>query len=276
MPAPFRSPATRCAFTLLELLVVIGIIGLLIGILLPAVQKIRESANSLKCKNNLHQVGLALTHYHDTNGQFPPGVSSDAFGSPYPFMSWLTRLLPFIEQPALWDSAVLAFKQQSFFETQPHEPILGQVLPVFVCPSDGRCSKPFELGYMRVGGTSYLGVEGLNQRTKDGLLYFDSRTHFGDISDGTSNTIIVGERPPSADLTLGWWYAGWGQSKDGSGDSVLGVCELVTSERFSDCSQSDVQLFDRAAQVAGATFCISGACIPAAVIFCSPMVRYIF
>jgi prepilin-type processing-associated H-X9-DG protein len=222
------------------LLVVIGIIGLLIGILLPAVQKVRESANSAKCKNNSHQIGLSLLNYHDVNGRFPPGVSSDSSGNPYPFMSWLTRLLPFIEGSALWDAAVQAFKQQSFFESPPHHPVLSHVLSVFVCPSDSRCSKAFDFGNMRVAGTSYLGIEGLDQRTKGGLLYLDSRTGISDVLDGTSNTFIVGERPPSADGSYGWWYAGWGQSKDGSGDSVLGAHELVMDERFSDCPAGEI------------------------------------
>src|SRR5207244_2898670 len=79
------------------------------------------------------------------------------------------------------------------------------------------------------------GVEGTNQTTKDGVLFLDSRVRLEDVKDGTSHTLMVGERPPSADLVFGWWYAGWGQSKDGSGDMVLGVRERYVSDLAPGC-----------------------------------------
>jgi prepilin-type processing-associated H-X9-DG protein len=78
---------------------------------------------------------------------------------------------------------------------------------------------------MQVAFTSYLGVEGINQFRHDGILFRNSSIRIGDISDGTSNTLLVGERPPSTDLIFGWWYAGYGQNQDGSGEMVLGVNE---------------------------------------------------
>jgi prepilin-type processing-associated H-X9-DG protein len=74
--------------------------------------------------------------------------------------------------------------------------------------------------------TAYLGVEGTDQYTKNGMLFVDSRIRFSHVTDGTSNTILVGERPPSADFLFGWWYAGWGQEQDGSAEMVLGAREL--------------------------------------------------
>jgi prepilin-type processing-associated H-X9-DG protein len=91
-----------------------------------------------------------------------------------------------------------------------------------VCPSDGR-SKDDNKGFY--GFTHYLGVEGLDYSTRDGMLFMGSRVKFADVRDGTSNTIMVGERPPSANGAFGWWYAGWGQNKTGALDMVLGVRE---------------------------------------------------
>src|SRR5262245_65689888 len=91
----------RHAFTLLELLVVIAIIGVLIALLLPAVQKVRAAADRVHCANNVKQIGLALHNYHDSFRRLPPGVTSQKPKEPYPRMSWLTRILPYVEQDNL-------------------------------------------------------------------------------------------------------------------------------------------------------------------------------
>jgi prepilin-type processing-associated H-X9-DG protein len=95
------------------------------------------------------------------------------------------------------------------------------------------------LEFLEGGGialNSYLGVEGTNQFKKDGILYLDSKIRLTDIVDGTSNTLMVGERPASTDTGAGWWYAGWGQGKDGSADMVLGVREQYTAQFYMvDC-----------------------------------------
>ncbi|MGL4551454.1 MAG: DUF1559 domain-containing protein, partial [Gemmataceae bacterium] len=83
--------------------------------------------------------------------------------------------------------------------------------------------------------TSYLGVEGTDQYAKDGLLFLDSAVRISDIADGTSFTLLAGERPPSPDGGLGWWYAGHGQAKDGSAEMVLGVAERNVHRRSAAC-----------------------------------------
>ncbi len=221
------SRAEAKAFTLLELLVVMAIIGVLIALTLAAVQRARGAADRVECANHLKQIGIALHAYHGIHSRLPPGCSYQNGADQMPHVTWMTRLLPYLEQHALWDEAVEAFKQNKFFETPPHYPILGQIIPVFTCPADSRSLEPlvFRLGF-EVAPTAYQGVEGTNQYKHDGVLYLDSKVRFPDVSDGTSNTLMVGERPPSADKAMGWWYAGWGQDKDGSADSVLGLNEM--------------------------------------------------
>jgi prepilin-type processing-associated H-X9-DG protein len=213
--------------TLVEGLVVLAILGVLMGLMLPAVQRVRHAAWRTHCAHNLRQIGLALQGYHDTQHSFPPGVSYRNGADPYPFMSWNTRLLPYLEQQPLWRLTLDAFARDRRFGENPPHVGLATVLPAFSCPVD---SRTLRVGFTRLGRkpvafTAYLGVEGRDQVRRDGLLYLDSATRLADVTDGSSHTLLVGERPPSADGVLGWWYGGQGQSLDGSADMVLGVRE---------------------------------------------------
>jgi prepilin-type processing-associated H-X9-DG protein len=144
-------------------------------------------------------------------------------------MSWLTRLLPLVEQDGLWQEALAAYDKDKWFKSPPHLPILGHVVPLFSCPADSRTLDPWTLKQSTVVAfTGYQGLEGTDQFQRDGILFLDSQVRFADIRDGASNTLMIGERPPSADYVLGWWYAGWGQNKDGSAEYVLGVNEMNT------------------------------------------------
>jgi prepilin-type N-terminal cleavage/methylation domain-containing protein/prepilin-type processing-associated H-X9-DG protein len=218
-----RVAASRRGFTLIELLVVIGILAILIGLILAAVQQARQAALRTRCQNNLRQIGLALHGYHDSQLTLPPGVRG--VGSDFPFMSWLTRVLPWIEQDAIWQQAVSAYQVDPNFRHDPPHPFT-RVLSLYACPADPRAGQVgLAAGFLPVAFTSYLGVEGTNQTREDGCLFLDSAVRLTDITDGTSNTLLVGERPASADEVWGWWYAGQGQSNDGSADMVLGVRE---------------------------------------------------
>lgn len=227
----------RLAFTLIEMLLVVGIIAVLIGLLAPAVQKVRNAASRIRCANNLKQIGLSLHQYHDARQMYPPGCSYRAGSDPMPHVSWMTRILPYLEQEGLWQEAVTAFARDKFFQAQPHLLILARPNTPFTCTSDWRVSHSWAFGNLQVALASYQGVSGTNRTAFDGLLYLDSRVRVTGILDGTSNTVAVGERPPSADAALGWWYAGWGQAKDGSADLHLGAREVNVSPRYVVCGR---------------------------------------
>lgn len=214
------------AFTLVELLVILAILGVVLALILAGVQHAREAASRITCINNLRQIGLALHQYHDAQERFPPGVSNQGESDSYRFMSWQTRLLPYLEQQALWEDTRRAYAEVRRFDVNPPHFGLGLVMPVFNCPSDPRAFTVGQTFYgIRAAFSNYLGVEGINQTRKDGLLFLNSRTCFADVTDGTSYTVAVGERPPSPDGWWGWWYGGWGQRGDGAADMVLGVKE---------------------------------------------------
>jgi prepilin-type N-terminal cleavage/methylation domain-containing protein/prepilin-type processing-associated H-X9-DG protein len=219
--------STRRAFTLIELLVVIGIVSVLIGLLLPALQKVRGAAQRMECTNHLRQVGLAALQYHDERGAFPSGMYWQKGKSPYRLCSWLTQLLPFVEQGSLWDQTLSAYRTTKNALKNPPHVGLSTVIPVFNCPADGRTSnaQTAQMDKISVALTSYLGVSGSDLRTNDGILFRDSQVRLMDITDGASNTLLAGERPPSKDFQFGWWYAGAGQRFTGSADMILGVAE---------------------------------------------------
>ncbi len=227
----------RLAFTLIELLVVV-IIGVLVGLLLPAVQKVRAGAARLSCQNNLKQIGLALHSYEGGNGVLPPGVAKAASGEPYPGLSWLGHLLPYVEQGPLWEVSRRAYAARPGDPYRPPHSGIMTPVRVYSCPADVRQQAPHytHRGYL-VALTGYLGNLGTDFRSPSGVLYRGSRTRFTDITDGMSNTLLVGERPPSPDYWFGWWYAGAGEAGTGSTDMVLGAQELniSTSVYINQC-----------------------------------------
>lgn len=217
----------RSALTLIEVLIVIAIISTLIGLLLPAVQKVREAAARSQCQNNMKQIGLALHGYQAIQRTLPAGVTLNQPSEPFPRMTWLARILPYLEQEPLWQRTLAAYRQDYNALDNPPHIGLATPLPLYSCPSDGRASMPQNTheGY-RVALTDYVGVNGVDQTRYDGVLYPGSSVRFADITDGLSETLLVGERPPSADFWYGWWYTGFGQGGSGTPDYLLGAREL--------------------------------------------------
>lgn len=218
-----RSGQRHPGFTLLELLVVLAIIATLLALLLPAVQRVRESAHRTRCESNLQQIGLALHNYHGVYNAFPPAQIDDPKYSsnktaprpPYPYLSWRGYLLPFVEADNLWRQTEQAFAVEKEFWHNPPHLGLSTILLVYICPSDvNQCSLHSIAGTVpipNVALSGYLGVSGVNLLKNDGVMLFNIAMEFKDMSDGTSNTIVVGERPAVEPYVFGWWYAGIGQ-----------------------------------------------------------------
>jgi prepilin-type processing-associated H-X9-DG protein len=197
---------------LIELLVVIAIIGILIALLLPAVQKVREAANRVKCANNLKQLALALHHHHDATGSFPVGlqVAVDLGGDRWANgTNWWVETFPYFEQANLysrWD-----YNDYRNNLAAGINATTAQVLKVMLCPSDplpnsvfyGQFASDWQNGFY--GLSSYGGNGGRRSAgnsqvvpetspTKDGIIFRDGRVRIADVTDGTSTTFLLGER----------------------------------------------------------------------------------
>ncbi len=238
------APRERRGLTLIELLVVMAIIGVLVALLMSAIQDSRESARRMSCQNNLKQIGLALHNFHDVYGKFPPGHShdpsniSESYGQPGPpdnlfYISWMARILPFAEQKALHEGIQPgAFAWPHGEAVYDGKYINGVSLSIYRCPSDAGpksiiFEQPGEPAF-EVATGSYLGVSGQDQFLYDGILFVNSTVKMADVTDGLSNTIMVGERPPAYEGMAGWWFAGSGLYPwFGAVDVVLGADERV-------------------------------------------------
>lgn len=226
----------RSGFTLVELLVVIAIIGILVALLLPAIQAAREAARRTECANKMKQIGVALHNYSDTYQKFPPDAIwiGDGSGSARRRnFTWIAMLLPFVEQQALHDQidfSLPAYEQQVTGADGKLTDLWRIQLPAFTCPSeaDTECNKGWGL-------SSYGGAAGwdghrrmLNDTRRAGAFSFFDSSHFARVTDGTSNTIFVGEVSMSSYARLASAQSGGGGRIRQGGERVVRSC-LVAS-----------------------------------------------
>jgi prepilin-type N-terminal cleavage/methylation domain-containing protein/prepilin-type processing-associated H-X9-DG protein len=249
----------RSGFTLIELLVVIAIIAILIGLLLPAVQKVREAAARAKCQNNLKQLAIAVHAYHDVEGNFPVNslITDQNNNWVSPNWSWLARILPQIEQGNLYQLAGIPTQRLDGGArianppTNPTQVAVATQVTTFLCPSDGANTQArtdrANLPGMLVGLTNYKGVAGgnwgyyrnatlandagtppniaadarwLNPSTingsynglndGDGIFFradYRVKRRIASITDGTSNTFMIGEDIPEKNIHCAWPFA---------------------------------------------------------------------
>jgi hypothetical protein len=160
------------------------------------------------------------------------------------FMSWRVQILPYCEQSAVWEEAVNAFELYPLPTRNPPHAGLSRTLIIYQCPDDPDVKTPqyaSNLPTSRVGLASYLGVSGVDHREPTGLFVFGTPVRFGDVTDGLSNTLAVGERPPSPDFNYGWWYTGAGQDLTGNAEAFLGTSERMAlpNPEWSQCPSPD-------------------------------------
>lgn len=213
------SRANRPGFSLLELVVVVAILGVLVGVLMSAVQAARGAASRAQCQSNLRQLALAAMNQESSTQHFPPKYlhiripGTTKLRESYP---WPAQLLPQLEQSALWTDMVSRMRVDPPYRNPPHTG-LATVVKAFVCPSDSRLNAPIRDDEGNTAAyCSYVGIYGDRVDMKDnrsrfeklGIISSSVGTRISEVTDGLSQTILFSESPPPGRWLLGTWYLG--------------------------------------------------------------------
>lgn len=207
-------------FTLIELLTVLTIIGVLVGLLLPAVQASREASRRVECQNKVRQVALAAINLESVLKRFPTSRERN------PFIHWHRTLLPNLEQQPLYDQISESLLRSQWFNLEE----IRLPVSIYQCPSSPTFGMLHETSYsgVKIATTHYIGVTGRAESTEDGMfLPWDGGSkprgrRFRDVTDGSSNTFLIGERPVNYRPLLGAWLG-----SQEYGHDAIGVNEFV-------------------------------------------------
>jgi len=207
---------SRKALTFVELLVTLAIVAVTAALSIVAVQRVRNSASRAHCANNMRQLAISVLHFESLRHKIPEGCG-------YPFLnsrrdllwqggvSWQTSVLPFIEQDSTWELAWQAQLEDPSTDISPkHGVVMEKVIPTFYCPTERKRIGYNVVNKMRWGITSYFGVAGTDKSRNDGMFHKNVTVRLADVSDGTSNTLLIGERPAGPEGLFSAWYASWG------------------------------------------------------------------
>ena len=270
-------PAGRTGFTLVELLVVIAIIGVLVALLLPAVQAAREAARRMSCQNNVKQLSLSLHNFHDTMGHFPPGSQEQVYQKPTPTngtatlitgTNWLVHILPYIEQQNLYDK----YNFQLPWDNAVNLAVASYQIKAFNCPSGSTAKTPqanevsggqpnhvthyygvmgptgsgaingATVNYTSVnaGGNAHYSTHGVLGLVREGSSPIPPK-RMADITDGTSNTFVTGERS-MVEIGVPNAYRSWVRGFNGASattknlTNAIGSTHYTTGNNFNDIS----------------------------------------
>jgi prepilin-type N-terminal cleavage/methylation domain-containing protein len=283
----------RRAFTLVELLVVIAIIGVLVSLLLPAVQQVRESARRTQCQNNMRQIGLAVHNYHDQFNVMPPGSTRSNE------LSWHVHILPFIEQRNLYDK--FNFNAGQYTDVIGGQPQAGRgangliKVPAYLCPSSPtdkmlpnapntpnnaeiiNGETPYTTHYYGIlgprgtkpDGTNYdseptTGSGSFGGISKQGMFFYDTKFTFAATTDGLSNTLMIGERSQQNQKTGSRyrnWMRGLGNNTTGTNGWISGCRNIKYSINYAQLPSSvttEFNSFPMGSQHPGGTLFVFG------------------
>jgi type II secretory pathway pseudopilin PulG len=233
--------------TLVEALVVLGVVGIVVSLSIPAIQKVRGLADRTACQSNMRQMMTAMHHYHQDHGALPPKwhVDRNTPGAiqlpPEARMSWQAHLLLYIEQERLYKQALEDFRRYPSHEQLALHQGQTTVIKLYGCPSDGRTLAVHEDPYGDLGAfTSYIAAGAVKDTRRNKYHSGALGRNFAEITDGTGNTIAFGERPPPETLIAGWWYHHgifWGGKLRGPNNYLfMDGAMMVSPSPHPDCS----------------------------------------